>query len=51
MKRSHHSQYDEETTGRCERALVTVLGSVGLWRERIYLVGGLDCARAFDRNP
>lgn len=41
MKRSHHSQYDEETTGRCERALVTVLGSVGLWRERIYLVGGL----------
>lgn len=41
MKRNHHSQYEEETTGRCERALVTVLGSVGLWRERIYLVGGL----------
>lgn len=41
MKRSHRSEYDEETTARCERTLVTVLGSVGLWRERIYLVGGL----------
>jgi predicted nucleotidyltransferase len=41
LKQSHRSEYDEETTGRCERALVTVLGSVGLWRERIYLVGGL----------
>lgn len=29
------------TTGRCERALVTLLGSAGPWRERLYLVGGL----------
>lgn len=41
MKRAHHSEYDEETTARCERALVTILGNVGLWRERIYLAGGL----------
>lgn len=41
MKRSHYSEYDEDTTVRCERALVTVLGNVGLWRERIYLAGGL----------
>lgn len=41
MKRAHHSEYDEETTTRCERALVTILGNVGLWQERIYLVGGL----------
>lgn len=41
MRRRHKSEYDEKTTGRCERALVTVLGSVGLWRDRIYLVGGL----------
>jgi hypothetical protein len=41
LKRAHHSGYDEETTTRCERALVTILGNVGLWRERIYLVGGL----------
>lgn len=42
MKRAHFSEYDdEETTARCERALVTVLGNVGLWRERIILAGGL----------
>ena len=41
MKRAHYSEYDEETTVRCERALVTVLGNVGLWRERVYLAGGL----------
>jgi hypothetical protein len=41
LKRAHHSEYDEETTARCERALVTILGNVGLWRERIYLAGGL----------
>lgn len=41
MKRAHHSEYDQETTLRCERALVTILGNVGLWRERIYLAGGL----------
>ncbi len=39
--RQHHSDYDEETTARCERALITLLGDLGPWRERIYLVGGL----------
>jgi hypothetical protein len=39
--REHSSDYDEETTRRCERALVTLLGDLGPWRERIYLVGGL----------
>jgi hypothetical protein len=39
--RDHHSDYDETTTARCERALVTLLGDVGPWSERIYLAGGL----------
>jgi len=39
--RDHHTDYDEETTARCERALVTLLGDLGPWRERIYLAGGL----------
>ena len=39
--RGHHRDYDAETTARCERALVTLLGDVGPWRERLYLVGGL----------
>jgi hypothetical protein len=39
--RAHHTDYDEETTRRCERALVTLLGDLGPWRERIYLAGGL----------
>ena len=39
--RAHQSDYDEETTRRCERALVTLLGDLGPWQERIYLVGGL----------
>jgi len=40
-KREHYTDYDEETTARCERVLVTLLGDLGPWRERIYLVGGL----------
>lgn len=40
-RREHHSDYDEETTARCERALLTLLGDLGPWRERIYLAGGL----------
>ena len=39
--RGHQHDYDEEATARCERALVTLLGDVGPWRERLYLVGGL----------
>ena len=34
------------TTGRCERALVTLLGSARPWRERLYLVGGLAPKRS-----
>ena len=41
MSKRHHSDYDEVTTARCERALVTLLGDIGPWSERIYLVGGL----------
>jgi hypothetical protein len=36
-----YTDYDEQTTARCERALVTILGDIGPWRERIYLAGGL----------
>lgn len=39
--REHRSDYDEETTARCERVLLTLLGELGPWRERIYLAGGL----------
>jgi hypothetical protein len=39
---THFSEYDDASTSRCERALVTLLGDVGSpWRERIVLVGGL----------
>lgn len=41
MSKEHYSAYDEETTARCERALVTLLGDVGPWGNRIYLAGGL----------
>jgi len=41
LSRDHFTDYDEATSARCERALVTLLGDLGPWRERIYLVGGL----------
>jgi hypothetical protein len=41
VSREHASDYDAVTTARCERALVTLLGDLGPWRERVYLVGGL----------
>jgi hypothetical protein len=41
VSRAHQSDYDEEATMRCERVLVTLLGDLGPWRERIYLAGGL----------
>lgn len=40
-RKAHHSDYDEETTARCERALLTLLGDLGAWSQRIYLAGGL----------
>ena len=33
--------YDDYTTGLCERALLTLLKCAGPWWERIYLAGGL----------
>jgi hypothetical protein len=41
LSRAHYTDYDDATTARCERALVTLLGDLGPWRERIYLAGGL----------
>lgn len=41
MSKRHHSDYDEATTARCERALVTLLGDIGPWGQRVYLAGGL----------
>ncbi|MGA3215766.1 MAG: antitoxin [Acidimicrobiales bacterium] len=41
MSKRHQSDYDEFTTARCERALVTLLGDIGPWSQRVYLVGGL----------
>ena len=41
MSKRHHTDYDEITTARCERALVTLLGDIGPWNQRIYLAGGL----------
>jgi hypothetical protein len=40
-RREHHSDYDEVTTARCERVLLTLLGDLGPWSDRIYLAGGL----------
>lgn len=37
----HHDDYDDVTTARCERTLVTLLGDIGPWSNRVYLVGGL----------
>ncbi|MGH7813780.1 MAG: hypothetical protein ACREQI_07220 [Candidatus Binataceae bacterium] len=40
-RRAHYTDYDQATTARCERALLTLLGDLGPWSERIYLAGGL----------
>ena len=39
--RDHHTAYDLYATDRCERVLLTLLGDVGPWSERIHLAGGL----------
>ncbi len=39
--RKHYAEYDERATARCERVLLTLLGDIGPWRERIFLAGGL----------
>jgi hypothetical protein len=41
LSKRHYTDYDEVTTARCERALVTLLGDIGPWSERVYLAGGL----------
>jgi hypothetical protein len=41
LSKAHHTDYDDATTARCERALVTLLGDIGPWSERVYLAGGL----------
>ncbi len=50
-QREHRTDYDEVTTIRCERALLTLLGDLGPWRERIYLVGGLAPRYLVGRLP
>lgn len=40
-RRDHSSDYGSEVTQRCERTLLTLLGDLGPWRERVYLAGGL----------
>ncbi|MYA84382.1 MAG: hypothetical protein F4Y12_02240 [Acidimicrobiaceae bacterium] len=39
--RDHHTDYDRYVTDLCERVLLTLLGDVGPWSDRIYLAGGL----------
>jgi hypothetical protein len=51
LSREHRTDYDEVTTSRCERALVTLLGDLGPWRERIYLAGGLAPRYLIGRLP
>ncbi|MGH2902131.1 MAG: hypothetical protein ACRDK7_00835 [Solirubrobacteraceae bacterium] len=51
MNKAHHSNYDGATTARCERALVTLLGDLGPWRERVYLAGGLAPRYIIGRLP
>lgn len=51
MSKEHYSAYDEETTARCERALVTLLGDVGPWGNRIYLAGGWRLATSLAACP
>ena len=41
MKLRHADDYDAAITERCERVLVTVLGDIGPWSDRLVLAGGL----------
>ncbi len=51
MGRDSFVDYDEETTARCERALVTLLGDIGPWSQRVYLAGGLAPRYLIGRLP
>jgi len=41
LNKRNQSDYDDVTTARCERAVLTLLGDIGPWSARAYLVGGL----------
>jgi len=41
MALQHSSEYNAAATERCERVLVTLLGDIGPWGDRVVLVGGL----------
>ena len=49
--RGHRTAYDLYATDRCERVLLTLLGDVGPWSERIYLAGGLAPRYLVGRLP
>jgi hypothetical protein len=51
LSRDHSDDYEEETTARCERVLLTLLGDLGPWRDRIYLAGGLAPRYLVGRLP
>lgn len=51
MSREHYTDYDDAATARCERVLVTLLGDLGPWSERIYLAGGLAPRYLVGRLP
>jgi predicted nucleotidyltransferase len=41
LSKASAADYSQRATERCERVLVTVLGNIGPWAERVYLAGGL----------
>ena len=41
MSKASAADYSQRVTERCERVLVTVLGNIGPWAERVCLAGGL----------
>lgn len=49
--RERYTDYDEESTIRCERVLLTLLGDLGPWSKRIFLAGGLAPRYLVGRLP
>jgi predicted nucleotidyltransferase len=41
LSKASADDYSQRATDRCERVLVTVLGNIGPWAQRVYLAGGL----------
>lgn len=50
-ERRRYDEYDEAMTERCERALITLIGDLGPWGDRIYLAGGLAPRYLVGRLP